>query len=286
MTLRTRACAFFIVFIAIISLPPYFVLEANDEGEWDAGVQVEERSWGRYSRETRDAIDELPDTRTEFLPIPVAGVSVSSLTRNFGDSRGGGTRTHEGLDIMAPAGTPVLSPTEAVVTRVGDGSSAGIYIRTVGPGSETFVYMHLSSVADGIDEGVKVAVGQVIGYVGNTGNASGGAPHLHFEIRKDGATDPYPRLTLTAIPTSSTKTGLLYRSLTLGSQGEDVRALQKYLNERGYLVAKTGPGSPGKESDYFGSLTRIALARFQADNDISPAAGYFGPKTLAYLNPR
>jgi hypothetical protein len=82
----------------------------------------------------------------------------------------------------------------------------------------------------------------------------------------------------------STQTGLFTRNLTIGSQGEDVRALQVYLNTHGFVLTTTGPGSPGHETNLFGSLTRDALAKFQAAKGISPAAGYFGPLTRAYVN--
>ena len=71
------------------------------------------------------------------------------------------------------------------------------------------------------------------------------------------------------------------RDLTIGSTGDDVRALQQLLNDLGFLIADTGPGSPGQESTYFGERTRQALIRYQQANNISPASGYFGPLTRA-----
>lgn len=73
------------------------------------------------------------------------------------------------------------------------------------------------------------------------------------------------------------------RSLTLGSTGADVKALQQLLNSAGFTVAISGTGSPGRESSYFGSLTRAALARYQAAHGIKPSFGYFGPITRAYI---
>jgi peptidoglycan hydrolase-like protein with peptidoglycan-binding domain len=119
---------------------------------------------------------------------------LSGISPNFGDARGGGTRTHEGLDIITKKGTPVVSPTDAVIINTGNGPSSGLFISTMNPGGETFVYMHLDSFATNISSGTYVLRGQVIGFVGNTGNASGGGDHLHFEIRKNGATDPYLRI--------------------------------------------------------------------------------------------
>ena len=73
------------------------------------------------------------------------------------------------------------------------------------------------------------------------------------------------------------------RDLTLGSKGDDVKALQQFLNANGYAVASSGAGSAGNETTYFGSLTRTALGKYQAAVGISPTAGYFGPKTRAYV---
>lgn len=69
------------------------------------------------------------------------------------------------------------------------------------------------------------------------------------------------------------------RDLTVGSTGDDVRALQQFLNMNGYPLATTGPGSPGNETTIFGALTRAALATFQSAQGISPSVGYFGPLT-------
>jgi peptidoglycan hydrolase-like protein with peptidoglycan-binding domain len=86
-------------------------------------------------------------------------------------------------------------------------------------------------------------------------------------------------------PTTATQspisTGSFTRDLTLGSTGSDVILLQKYLNTHGFPVATTGNGSSGHETTYFGPATQSALARYQAANGITPAAGYFGPKTRA-----
>lgn len=74
------------------------------------------------------------------------------------------------------------------------------------------------------------------------------------------------------------------RNLTVGSTGSDVMALQQYLNRKGYEVAASGPGSVGMETSRFGPATKAALAKFQAAVSISPASGYFGAKTRAYVN--
>jgi hypothetical protein len=253
-------------------------------------AEASHRSFG-YSSKIRSAINKLDEDIVKNLPIPVLGVLVSDLYKNFGDPRGEGTREHEGQDILAPRGAPVVSPTDAVVVRIGDGASSGLTVRTANPGGEQFVYMHLDDYAEDLDEGDVLEPGDLIGYVGNTGNASGGAPHLHFEIR-DGreALDPYPRLVrvlnsaeLAEVGESAGLAQLFTRDLELGMEGEDVRLLQVFLNGSGFLIAQSGVGSPGAETNYFGSLTQKALARYQAAQNILPSAGYFGPKTRAHL---
>lgn len=153
----------------------------------------------RYSSSIEREIKKLDDDAVKKIPVPVLfGTTLGGISPNFGDPRGGGTRSHEGEDIMAAMGTPVASPTDAVVVRTGTGASSGITVTTANPGGETFVYMHLSAIAEGVKTGTVLKEGQILGFVGDTGNAKGGAPHLHFEIRKGKtATDPYPRLSRT-----------------------------------------------------------------------------------------
>ena len=165
----------------------------NNDGDEEFQRRVSE--YRRGNSETREAIEDLDEDIVEDLPIPVLfGVALRNLTKNYGDPRTG--HSHIGLDIMAAEGTPIVSPTEAVVTGFGVWSGAGNYVQTAAPGGETFVYMHLSEIAD-IDEGDVLKVGDIIGYVGHTGNAVATAPHLHFEIHDedDETSDPYPRFT-------------------------------------------------------------------------------------------
>jgi len=176
---------FAVLFLSVIFSPN--LLFAQDSS-WDSG-------WRYQSTSIRNSINELDEDRIEDVPVPILfGITPDNITKNFGDSRSGG-RIHEGLDIMAPKRALIVSPTNAVVIRTGFGTSAGYYVYTANPGGETFVYMHLDEIAD-IDEGDELDKGDLIGYVGNTGNASGGATHLHFEISDGDPTDPYPRLTV------------------------------------------------------------------------------------------
>ncbi len=162
-------------------------------GQWNGLEALEILESPFSSASLKKTIGQLGGKPAETVKIPVLfGVYRMNLIPNFGDARSN-SRTHEGLDIAAPKGAPVVSPTKAVVLSVGTGLSSGNTVSTANPGGETFVYMHLDSIA-GIKSGDILDPGDLIGFAGNTGNAAGGAAHLHFEIRKNGATDPYPRL--------------------------------------------------------------------------------------------
>lgn len=160
------------------------------------GVAEARHTGGSYSYSSTQsrAINNLDDDIVEEFYIPVLfGVTLKSMSPNFGDARDGGARTHEGQDIMAILGTPIVTPTEAVVTSVGSGDSAGKYVYTANPGGESFRYMHLDDIAD-IKVGDVLQAGDYIGTVGDTGNAMGGPAHLHFEIKKGEPLDPFPRI--------------------------------------------------------------------------------------------
>jgi peptidoglycan LD-endopeptidase LytH len=138
------------------------------------------------------------------LVVPVAGVSAEALSDTWGDSRGGGDRTHQAIDIMSPRGTPVVAAAPGVIEKLFDSRQGGhtVYVRS--PDRKTvYYYAHLDEYRDGIKEGQAVRTGDVIGTVGFTGNASPEGPHLHFEVKRmrDGeawhqgqAVNPYPLL--------------------------------------------------------------------------------------------
>ena len=137
------------------------------------------------------------------LVVPVQGVQPAQLSPTFTDARGGG-RTHEALDIMAPAGTPVLAVADGHVEKLFDSKQGGLTIYQFEPGGKyAYYYAHLERYAPGLAERQQVRRGEVIGYVGSTGNADPAAPHLHFAIFALGpdrrwwegtAIDPYPLL--------------------------------------------------------------------------------------------
>lgn len=83
---------------------------------------------------------------------------------------------------------------------------------------------------------------------------------------------------------TSTAVGVFKSNLTVGSLGSEVKALQEFLNAHGYTVASSGPGSPGNETTRFGAATKAALIKYQKAKGITPAVGYFGPKTRAAVS--
>jgi murein DD-endopeptidase MepM/ murein hydrolase activator NlpD len=130
----------------------------------------------------------------QSLPIPVDGVSARQLKNTWGAARSNGRR-HEGIDIFAAKGTSVRSTTVGVVQKISEGGAGGKAISIVGPASSRHYYAHLQRFA-ALKVGDPVKVGTVLGTVGDTGNAKGGSPHLHYGIYlNDGrAVNPYPYL--------------------------------------------------------------------------------------------
>jgi murein DD-endopeptidase MepM/ murein hydrolase activator NlpD len=117
------------------------------------------------------------------LMVPVDGVEPSQLIDSFHDERGGGSRTHAALDIHAPRGTPVLAADDGRIEKLHESVAGGITLYQFDPSARfVYYYAHLDGYRPGIAEGDVVRRGTVIGYVGETGNAPPGVPHLHFAI--------------------------------------------------------------------------------------------------------
>jgi len=126
--------------------------------------------------------------------FPVFGSS-ASYTDDYGAPRAG-TGTHHGNDIFAPTGTPVMAIADGEVYKVGVNTLGGNRLWLRDGFGNTYYYAHLSGYASQIRDGVRVRAGEIIGFVGNTGQAITTPPHLHFEIHPgDGdAVNPYPYL--------------------------------------------------------------------------------------------
>ena len=138
---------------------------------------------------TTDAVvsqDDVDTLRARRLRIPVEGVDRARLMSNFHQARGAGS--HEAMDIMASRGTPVLAVETGRIAKLFTSKKGGLTIYQFDP-SESFCYYyaHLDRYSYTLDEGKVVSAGEVIGYVGSTGNASPDAPHLHFAVFKLGS---------------------------------------------------------------------------------------------------
>jgi peptidoglycan LD-endopeptidase LytH len=115
--------------------------------------------------------------------IPVSGVRASELRDTYGDARTG--HAHEALDIMAARGTPVLSATSGRLLKLFSSVPGGTMVYAA-DSSNRFILMygHLDRYADGLVENMPLTRGQIIGYVGSTGNVGAAGPHLHFAIAR------------------------------------------------------------------------------------------------------
>ncbi len=139
------------------------------------------------------------------LAIPVAGVKADQLVDTFTQSRAGGARAHDAIDIMAAEGTPVLAAAPGTIEKLYFSKGGGgitLYVRS-DDNRWDYYYAHLQGYAPGLAEGQRVKRGQVLGRVGHTGNANPAGPHLHFAINRmepgqkwyDGEPiNPYPLL--------------------------------------------------------------------------------------------
>ena len=130
---------------------------------------------------------------TAALRFPVQGRTSSAVGSFFRDPRDNNTRDHHGIDIFAPRNTPVLAAADGFVTSVGTNRLGGNVVWIFDPErGQSHYYAHLERQA--VSAGERVKAGEVVGYVGNTGNARTTPPHLHFGIysRGDGPLDPLP----------------------------------------------------------------------------------------------
>ena len=131
---------------------------------------------------------ELPTENSLPSPLPE-----KNLTDTWGAARSQG-RSHEGIDIFAERGTPIQSTTQGIVSKVGENNLGGRVVVVVGPGGAGHYYAHLEDYAD-IAPNDWVNQGDIIGYVGDSGNAKGTPPHVHYGIYINGsAVNPYPLL--------------------------------------------------------------------------------------------
>ena len=140
-----------------------------------------------------------------LLAVPVAGVVRAAIADSWGDPRENGLRQHHGTDIPAAAGTLVTAAAPGTVEKLFESNAGGTTVYVRSPARDwTYYYAHLSGYAPGLHEGQVVRAGDLIGYVGDTGDAGAGNYHLHFGLTRttpdqhwyEGEdVDPFPYLT-------------------------------------------------------------------------------------------
>jgi murein DD-endopeptidase MepM/ murein hydrolase activator NlpD len=134
----------------------------------------------------RIGMEPLADLRRRQLEIPVTGIKAAALVDSFNDARAG--NAHEAIDILAPRNTPILAVEDGTIVKLFESKAGGTTIYEFDPTSTyAYYYAHLERYADNLREGMRVRRGDVLGYVGTSGNAPKNTPHLHFAIYRLGA---------------------------------------------------------------------------------------------------
>jgi murein DD-endopeptidase MepM/ murein hydrolase activator NlpD len=175
----------------------------NRPGAPQPVTQTGEERAGRTDPKTREP-DDVAYLRSRGLIIPVVGVRPEQLHDDFYEDRGGGTRQHKAIDILAPYGTPVIAADDGYILRITRNALGGNVIYATDPEERiVYYYAHLAGYFDGVVDGKPIAKGDTIGYVGTSGNAPEDTPPLHFQITRmrpgrrywDGQPlNPYPLL--------------------------------------------------------------------------------------------
>ena len=157
--------------------------------------------------EAGEPAGRMPALRSGQMAIPVLGVNAIDLHDTYDQARSGG-RTHHALDILAPRGTPVIAAVDGTIRKLDTSVAGGLSIYQFDVDEKhVYYYAHLDRYADRITAGQFVPQGTVLGYVGSTGNAPEGTPHLHFSVEvlppskqwwKGQPLNPYPMLTARA----------------------------------------------------------------------------------------
>lgn len=173
------------------------------------GRQVEKKPTLTATAETKKERDKEFAARAKalFAPLngttlqmPVVGVRPFDLANSWGNARDGGKRKHKGIDIFAPKGTAIVAVADGIISYLGEQPKGGNCLWLTTESGSSFYYAHLDRWAPGLYEGMEVRGGELLGYVGNTGNAKYTPAHLHFGVNEnDEMVNPYPILTRAAV---------------------------------------------------------------------------------------
>lgn len=216
---------------------------------------------GDYTLSLRSQPDSLQDyvfnlsvLVQPLLLFPVKGRDDEAVIGFFGDSRDGGVRSHAGVDIKAPRGTPIVAVADGIVTKVTDGGRAGKQVWLKDDKLPyTYFYAHLDE--QWVRPNQQLKAGDALGAVGDTGNAKGSTPHLHFEVRQQrNSLNPLPFLyqsdyKLLSIDANKDWVGTIGKTVTeenplLASPQEDAETLEVLSDERYFQII-------GATSDFF-----------------------------------
>jgi peptidoglycan LD-endopeptidase LytH len=193
------------------------------------------------------------ETHAPTFLFPVAEAGLGSVVGRFGDPRDGGRRTHLGVDIAAPIGTPVVAPVAGIVERTGSGGAGGraVWLRESGA-DRVYYFAHLDAIH--VQAGQRVSAGHRLGTVGISGNAAGTVPHLHFTVHEGSSVlDPW---------------WFLVSAVRLAEGPEDAAATDAARPMRTRLPGAALRSGPGR------GITVAVLPRGQSVTVLGHAGGY------------
>jgi murein DD-endopeptidase MepM/ murein hydrolase activator NlpD len=128
-------------------------------------------------------VDAIQDLRSHRLRMPIDDASVEAIKGAFDERRDAGGRPHEAADMLAPRNTPIHAVEDGTIAKLFTSKAGGLTIYQYDPtGRFCYYYAHLERYAPGLADGQKVSRGDVVGYVGTSGNAPANTPHLHFAV--------------------------------------------------------------------------------------------------------
>lgn len=238
--------------------------EVRDSGTYVLRLQPELLRDGRFQVDVRTAA---------ILAFPVHGGTNRAVQSFFGVDRDGGRRRHHGIDIFAPRGTPVLAAVDGYVRSIEPNQLGGNVVWLSDPErGQTLYYAHLDRHA--VTAGVRVHVGDTLGFVGNTGNARTTSPHLHFGLyrRGEGPVDPWPWVRIV----TATAAGLVADTSRLGTVATSAgrrTALRRAASARADTVQTIDRGLPLQIVGVQGGFYRVQLPTGES--------GYLPPQAFA-----
>ena len=199
----------------------------------------------------------------------MSGANNKSIQSFWADPRDTGSRSHEGVDIFADRGTPVIAVSDGIISSTGERGLGGkqVWLKD-GLFGKTIYYAHLDSIA--VVEGKKVKMGDTLGFVGNTGNAKTTEPHLHFGIYKTkGAINPLSFIKKTEIQTSEMPSAIT-KAITLKNRADVRKGPASVFKQFGSLKKNDTIIVLGKNQKWFHIQTADSLKGYVNETVITP----------------